>query len=624
MQGSAPPLHLVRFGVFEVDLRAGELRKSGLKVRVQEKPFQVLEMLLEHPGEIVTREELQKKLWPENTFVDFDHSMNTAVTKLREALGDTADNPRFVETLARRGYRFIAPVVGAGLVPAQIGRPQGAPLRRRWIIAAGTLVAIVVVFLALNVAGLRERLLTAVGARPTAALPKIESIAVLPLENLSHDPEQEYFADGMTDELITNLGKIRALRVISRTTAMHFKGSQKTLPEIARELKVDAVVEGSVLRSGNRVRITANLLQAATDRHLWAESYERDLRDTLALQSDVAQAIAHEIQVKLTPQEQTRLASARPVNPEAYQAYLKGRYYWNRWPDGLERSVEYFQEAIKQDPRYAPAYAGLALCYSTVGFFQPPKEVYPKLRAAAMRAVELDGTLAEAHAAIGYTKLYFDWDWEGAERAWRRALELNPNSVEALRLSSEDLVYTGQFNEGLAQARRARDLDPLNRFVSGSLGYLYMRSRHYDEAITHYRMVLELDPTFSVARDHLAYAYTLKGMHEEALAEYKKFAGPHDPLEELAFLYSQMGRGDDARRVADNLRRLSRQKYIDPYRIAIAYASLGDKDRTFAWLEKAYQDRSPWMAQLKVEAFFDPLRSDPRFKALLRRMNFPQ
>jgi len=385
---------------------------------------------------------------------------------------------------------------------------------------------------------------------------------------------------------------------------------------------VDGIVEGSVLRVGDRVRITAQLIQAEQERHLWAESYERDLRDILALQSEVARAIAGEIKVRLTPQEQVRLASVRPVKPEAYEAYLKGRYYWNLWPDGLERSVEYFKQATQQDPRYAPAYAGLALCYSTMGFFQPPRELYPKARAAALRALELDETLAEAHTAIGFVKLNFDWDWDGAERAWRRALELNPNSVEALGLSTQHLIYTGKFEEGLAQARRARDLDPLARLVNLGLGYAYMRARRYEDAIAQYRMILELDPTFVAARIHLAWLYTFKGMHAEALAEYKKLGELPDHAW-LGFLYAKMGRRDDARRLADNLRRLSTQQWVDAYTVAVPYAGLGDKDRAFAWLEKAYQDRSTWMAQLKVEAFFDPLRSDPRFQDLLRRMNFP-
>jgi serine/threonine-protein kinase len=452
----------------------------------------------------------------------------------------------------------------------------------------------------------------------------IDSIAVLPLENLSGDPDQEYFSDGITDALINELSKISALRVISRTSMMQYKEVRKSLSEIARELNVDAVVEASVLTVGGRVQIRAQLIQASTEKNLWAQSYEREISDILVLQSEMARAIASEILVKLTPQEETRLASAHQVNPEAYEAYLKGRHYWSLWPEGSDRAIEYFQEATEKDPKYAPAYAGLALCYNFLGFLnRPPKEVYPKARAAALRALELDETLAEGHTAIGIVKLFFDWDWEGAERAWRRALELNPNSVEALRLSWNHLIWTkGQFEEGLAQARRARDLDPLNRFINSAAAYAYLTTRRYDEAIALYRRMLELYPNFGMARLQLAAVYTLKGMNTEALAEYKKLG--EYPYPELGFLYAKMGRRDDARRVADKLIRISTQKYVSPFLVAILYAGLGDKDQAFAWLEKAYQDRSSLMAQLKVEASFDPLRSDPRFQDLLRRMNFPE
>jgi len=460
----------------------------------------------------------------------------------------------------------------------------------------------------------------------------IDSIAVLPLDNLMNDPEQDYFVDGMTEALIAELSKIGALRVISRQSVMRYKGSKKPLPEIARELNVDAVVEGSVLRSGERVRVTAQLIGATPERHLWTETFDRDLGDVLGLHSEVAQAIASKIEIAVTPQEQTRLASARPVNPKAYEAYLKGRHYWSLWPVGQDRAMEYFQEATEIDPKYSPAYAGLALCYAHLTYFQPPKEVYPKARAAALRALELDETLAEAHTAIGVVKLKFDWDWEGAERAWRRALELNPNSVEALELSSDHLIWWGQFEEGLAQARRARDLDPLNRSVNLAVAYAYLRARRYDEAIAQYRRMLELDPNFQFAHHHLAWIYTLKGMNAEALAEYKKLGEHpdipmgflHSDIPHLGFLYAKMGRRDDARRVADNLIRISTQEYISPYWVAIVYAGLGDKDQALAWLEKAYQDRSTMMGQLKVEAFFDSLRSDPRFQDLLRRMNFSE
>lgn len=438
----------IRFGVFEAHLRSGELRKQGLKLKLQEQPFRVLAMLLERAGELVTREELQKELWPADTFVDFDHSLNIAINKIREALGDSAENPRFVETLPRHGYRFIAPVegspvagrrgdsspphaggdtgataitVGAGLAPAQRGRPQGAPLQKRGrvlALAAAACLALAGLILAFNVGGLRERLLR----RPAPA--RIESIAVLPYVNLSRDPGQENFVDGMTDALITDLAKIGRLRVISRTSVMQYKGAKKPLPEIARELNVDAVVEGTVQRTGDHVQVTAQLLHAPTDRHLWAEMYERDARDVLALQADLARAIARAVQVQLTPYEQARLA-APPIKPEAFEAYSRGRYHLEKWnAEGSKLAVEYAQRAVRIEPGFAAGYALLAHASIFAGNRAEAK-------AAALKALELDDSLGEAHASLATIRFLHEWDWPGAEREFKRAIELNPNYSEA-------------------------------------------------------------------------------------------------------------------------------------------------------------------------------------------------
>ena len=417
---NARPRHL-RFSVFEVDLRTEELRKQGLKVKLHGQPFQVLAMLLERPGELVTREEIREKLWPGNTFIDFEHSVNNSIRRLREALGDDPAAPRFIETLPRHGYRFIAPVEGGAIqeLPLPTTGPRAvreSPLGRHWdiAVASGLVAGLVAVLFAFNVAGLRDRVVTSVGARRAVPLPKIESIAVLPLENLSGDPSQEYFADGMTDELITELGKVSALRVISRNSVMLYKGKRKPTPEIARELNVDAVVEGAVMRSGERVRITAQLIQARTDRHLWAESYERDLRDILALQSEVARAIAEEIRIKSTPQERARMASRGSVDPEAYDACMKGQRAMD--PRTYDIAIKYFQQAIEKEPNFAMAYAGLAGAYSELGNDEliSPQESYPKAKAAAMKALEIDDTLVAPHLTLGWAKLRFDWDWTGA------------------------------------------------------------------------------------------------------------------------------------------------------------------------------------------------------------------
>jgi TolB-like protein/DNA-binding winged helix-turn-helix (wHTH) protein/Flp pilus assembly protein TadD len=651
--------HLVHFGAFEVDLRSAELRKHGLKLKIQEQPFQVLAMLLEHPGQVVTREELHKKLWPADTFVDFEHGLNAAINKLREALGDSADNPRFVETLHRRGYRFIAPVetMGAqGGAPAVAPTPSspipvaamspsptvgavreplpGAQRRRRVplrMIAAGSGVAVVIVavLLALNVASLRDRVLRAVGAVREPPL-QIQSIAVLPLANLSGDPAQEYFADGMTDELITVLGQIEALRVISRTSVMLYKGVKKPLPQIARELNVGAVVEGTVLRSGNRVRISAQLIQANPEKHLWAESYERDLGDVLALQSEVAGAIANEIKIKVTPQEQARLASARPANPDAHEAYLKGRFYWNlRTEEGVKKSMEYFQQAIDKDPGYALAYAGLADSYILLGEwnFTAPKETYPRAEAAALKALEMDETLGEAHVSLGAARRDYDWDWVGAEKEFKRALELNPGYATAHQWYAEYLSAMGRHNEALAEAKRAQELDPLSPIINAYEGMVFFNAHRYDEAIAQLRNTLELNAGFYPAHYYLGVAYEQEERYAEAISEYQKAIalqpGDRRLSLSLACVYAAEGNRAEAVSILSQMEQLSMRRYVPSYTMALAYAALGDTDRAFARLEKAYEHREIELVFLKVYPPNDRLRSDRRFHDLLHRMNFP-
>src|SRR5437870_4416663 len=440
---------VVRFGTYEIALHSGELRKAGVRIRVQQQPLRLLEILLEHPGEVVTREELRSRIWPNENFGDFDQAVNVAIAKLRGALGDSADNPRYIETLPRRGYRFIADVavvnrpidkmefVHAGASSGKEDRAphevagKVAPKRLAWQHAWKTL-GLALVLLILIVWIFRWR------SRPPGNIlssSSVRSLAVLPLENLSSNSE-DYFADGMTDELITDLAQISALRVISRTSVMVYKGARRPLPEIARELNVDAVVEGTVLRSGEQVRITAQLIQTPADKHLWAESYEGDLHDTLALQKKVASAIAEQIRIELTPKEQAALKNAKVVNPEAYEAYLKGRYFWNkRTADGLKRAVDYFDQAIEKDPNYAQAYAGLADSYALLGDWEygvlAPSEAYPKAKAAAIKALELDNALGEAHTLLAFSLDVFDWDWGSAEKEFRRAIELNPGYATA-------------------------------------------------------------------------------------------------------------------------------------------------------------------------------------------------
>jgi TolB-like protein len=513
--------------------------------------------------------------------------------------------------------------VGAGLAPPAGAQPA-APLRKRWIVAmAGAAVILVAaVFIARNVGGLRDRLL------PKAAAPRIESLAVLPLENLMGDPQQEYFVDGMTEELIADLSQVSALRVISRTSVMQYKGTKKSMPEIARELKVDGVIEGSVLRSGDQVRITAQLIQAATDTHLWAKSYERDLRDVLALQSEVAGAIANEIKIKLTPQEQVRLASASAVNPEAYRLYLQGRYQFSkRTLPAFEKSIQLFQQVLEKDPDYALAYAGLAESYGILPFYGGalPKDAFPKAKAAAVKALELDSSLAEAHAALGFVLLYWDWDWSATERELKHAIELKPSYVVGHHWYAEYLSAMGRHDQAIAEIKRAQELDPLSPLMLVVGGEVCFYAHRYDEVIEQCRKALELDSSYALAHSWLASAYAEKAMYEEATTEFEKAARlfGRDPWGGLALVYARTGKRDEALKILGRMREQSNRGESSPVRTACLYLAVGEKQRALDWLEKAYEERDPYMAFLNVRPELDPLRSDPRFQDLVRRMNFP-
>jgi len=519
---------------------------------------------------------------------------------------------------------FPPPGAPAIVAPTPMaGRPRGWPLALG-LVAVPALVVLGVA-VGLNLGGVRERLLG-------TGVPRIESIAVLPLENLSRDPEQEYFADGMTEALISDLAQIRALRVISRTSVMQYKGARKPLPEIARELNVDAVVAGSVQRAGDRVRITAQLIHAPTDRHLWAQSYERDLRDVLSLQDEVARAIASEIRVTLTPQEQAQLISARPVNPLAHESYLKGLYYMNKFTEeGVQRGLEYFQAAIDKDPAYAPAYVGVAGCHFRLGFFGsvPPKEGFEKSRAAVLKALEIDDTLAAAHAVLGFNKFILDLDWAGAEAEFKRALELNPNDAEAHANYRAYLVVVGRLEEALAENKRAEELDPLSLRVSVNVGWDYYYMRQYDRAVEKLKQTLEMDSNFPLTHYSLGVVYVQKGMHEEAIAEYQKAlsiekGGSPFVLGLLGHAYGVAGKRAEALKILKELKQQAKHRYVSSYHIALVYLGLGEEEQALAWLEKSREERHYWVLFIQVSPMLDPLRDDPRFQALLRRMNFPQ
>jgi TolB-like protein/Flp pilus assembly protein TadD len=500
--------------------------------------------------------------------------------------------------------------------------PRARKTRRRVLAVIGGIAAVALLF-AFNVGSWRDRLLG-------GGAPHIRSLAVLPLENLSRDPDQEYFADGMTEALINDLSKIGALRVISRTSAMHFKGMRKTLPEIARELNVDGVVEGSIQRSGQRVRITAQLIEARTDTHLWGESYERDLRDVLALQEEVARDIASSVKTKLTPQELASLNSNRQVNPEAHEAYLKGRYFWNkRTEEGLKQGLKYFQKAIDLDPNYALGYAGLADSYVILGEngYLAPRETHPKAKAAVMKALEIDDSLAEAHTSLAEIMEIHDFDWQGAEREFKRAIELNPGYATAHQWYAFQLSRWGRLEESIAESKRALELDPLSLIINLNLGRMLYHARRYDQALQQLRKTLEIDPNFSWTHFQLGLIYEQKGMYEEAIAEQQKSVSSSEVnsirLGALGRAYAVAGKRNEALKVVEQLKALSKQRYVEPTSIAQVQIALGDKDEAFKWLEKAYQERSIGVPALKTDARFDKIRSDPRFQDLMRRMGLP-
>ena len=618
MAEATAPVRL-RFGVFEVDLRAGELRKHGVRLRLQEQPFQLLAMLLERPGETVTREELRNRLWTAETFVDFDHGVNKAINRIREALGDSATSPRFVETVARRGYRFIADVTVVDETPPV--RPE-VKAGRRWYPPVTAGIALAVVSIVVAVWTFQSR-----GPR----LAPIHSLAVLPLENLSGDASQEYFADGMTDELIATLGQISALRVISRTSVMAYKRARKPLPQIAGELNVDALVEGTVLRSGDQVRITAQLIEGRDDKHLWSETYDGDRRDALTLQHKVARAIAEQIRINLNAHEQATLRHDRVVDPEAYEAYLKGRYFWNkRTGDDLQKAVEYFNQAISRDPNYAQAYSGLADAYALLGDWEygvlAPKEAFPRAKAAAVRALELDNTLSEAHTSLAFCLDAFDWDLKSADTEFRRGIDLNPGYATAHHWHAWHLSMLGKNDDAIAEMKKAQRLDPLSLIINADFAELLLIAHFVDESIQQSRRTIEMDVNFPLAHNQLAVAYLQRGRHDEAIAELQKAvqlsAGSPICTANLARAFAASGRRNEAVHLLRELRTRSSASYSNASEIAVVYAALGDTDQAMSWLEKGFEER--FNPSVLLRPGFDALRADRRFQELERRIGINQ
>ena len=646
MASSVPDSPHVKFGPFELDTSARRLLRSGIPLKLQPQPFRVLSLLTSRPGEVVTREEIQCHLWGDSTFVDFERGINFSINQIRAVLCDDAEKPRYIETLPRVGYRFIGALEPAPEKSIE-SPPAALPSLRLTAHTDQTAVpthsgpawwrrrrplsfVIPVVIVAISVFGWRA--FHYKNSSPETATPApIRSLAVLPLENLSGDPAQNYFAEGMTDELITDLAMLSKIRVISRTSVMQYTGTRKSLPQIARELNVDGIVEGSVMRQNDRVRVRVQLIYGPRDQHLWAAAYERNLDDVWELQAGAARDIANELKLKLTGQQQARLSKARVVSPEIHELYLRGRYFWNKRDEpGLNKAVEYFQQAIAKDPNYAEAYAGLADSYILLFGYAPapPPMAVQKAKTAAQKALYLDETLAEAHASLAIIAPLFDWNWAESRSHYERALELNPNYATAHHWYGDAyLAPMGKVNEAVEEIRRAQELDPLSPIIATDLGKGLIFARRYDAAITQLKKTLELYPDSGIAHYWLYYAYTEKGTYADAFPELDKarsLLGSPRHLAEKAFLEARSGNKEQARKMLAQVLQISRREYVNPAAVIYAYIALGEKDQAFAWLEKGYAEKLPFLGSLKIVPALDPLRSDPRFADLVRRVGLQQ
>jgi len=627
------------FGPYVLDLRSGELRKLGTRVKMGEQAFQILRMLLETPGEMVTREELRAKLWADDTFVDFDHGLNSAVQRLRDCLSDSAGNPRWIETIPRRGYRFIAKVewsdesVSAEALPEpgtgnhereeaegqSPGRVEHSEARHSARGVGRRLVISVVVALVLALAAVvivkRSGKLS-----PTSQVLPIKSIAVLPLENLSGDPAQEYFADGMTDEVITMLAKNAALRVTSRTSVMQYKKVYRPLREIARELGVEGILEGSVGRSGNRVHVTAQLIRADSDTHLWADSFDRDLGDIGSLQTELAQAIAKQVGATTSPSG----AMEKRISPQAHDAYLLGRYFW--FAGEYVKSRPYFQKAIDLQPDYAAAWSGLAdsCVASAVSGAAPPATVLPQGEMAAQKSLELDDSLAEAHNSVAAAELFYRWNWKVAERESARAVELNPSFAEAHRLRSYVLSALNRIDDRLQEQRKAMELDPFSDPTG--LAWALFTAHQFDAALNEARLRIDVQPNDVHLHDVISDVYFHKGMEKEAEEESERalqLAGENDVLAEHIRAYRRGGFQAVLEWQLEVLKRRATKKYVSPYAFASAYALLKRKEQTIRYLEESHTERSPDLIWVQSDPDFDFLHSDPRYRAIIKEVGLP-
>ena len=574
-------LHRVRFGSFEFDLRSGELHKGGQKVKLQGQPIQILSLLLQRQGELVTREEIQKELWPSDTFVDFEHSLNAAIKRLRQALEDSPEQPRFIETLARRGYRFIAPV------EIESVKDQHAP------------------------------------QLPT----NIRSLAVLPFENNGADPEMEYLCDGITECIINRLSQLSAVRVMARNTVFRYKGEDLNPQLLGRKLNVEAVLLGRIRQHGDSLSIATELVEVKNGWHVWGEQFTRQLSDMLGVQIEISRKISERLRLHLSGEDELRLNKHYTRNCEAYRAYLQGHYHLNKMTEeSLEKSIAYFQQAIEKDAGYALAYAGLADTYNLCSFYGllPPSQAMPKAKAAALKAVELDDQLAEAHASLATVIKNYDWDWNAAEREYQRALEINPGFATGHRLYADYLLSMGKPEQAIEEIELAEDQDPLSLVICVEAAWNSYMAREYERAIKQSLRTLEMEPSFHSASYILGLAYEQQAKYEEAVAAFEKAReGSSNNLSALAALghaFAVMGRKQEALQILEQLEELQNRTYLSPFWKAIIFAGLDERGAALDWLEKAYQERDVWLVWLKVDPRLDNLRSQPRFKNLLRRV----
>ena len=608
------PRTVFHFGVFEVDTAARELRRDGVLIRLQDQPFELLLALLECPGEMVTREALRTRIWQTGTFVEFDQGLYTAVARLRDALGDSPENPVFIQTIPRRGYRFLAPVTHTPSTKPEIHEPVPSEVKRP-VRAPGALIVLgIAAVLMIATAGFAVRMWYTPRPQP-------HSIAVLPMQNFTGSAEAEYLVDGFTEELVTQLGKDPSLQVISRTTSMRYKGSKKTLQEIGRELNVERIVEGSISRSSDVIKVTAQLIDARNDRHIWAESYSREAKDFITLQAEVAAVIDAQIHAHTVPARPMRV----PANPEAYDAYLRGRYeYAKRDGDALQKSIELFQHAISSDPNFAPAYAGLADSYIALStYYRPPREVMSLARQAAQRALAIDDESADAHSSLGWIEFSYDWDWVSAEHHIRRAIALNPSYAPAHSAYSGLLARLDRPSEAIAEMKMARQLDPLSLSIAFDTVWNSLDSRRYDIVLAEADRTLSTDPKFSFANSVSGLACAIQGRYGEAIERSKRGAAANDSPVNLGLLgevYARAGQREQGEKILRQLQSLASTQYVCKHEIAALQATLGHTDDAIHSLEKARLERSDCMPFLRVDPRMDPLRSDPRFQSILQQV----